>query len=655
MTTCSRRGFLRTLAGGMAGLSSHVASKALGAAAPAKRKPNIVFFLVDDMGWMDTTVNGSRYYETPNMERLAKQSMVFTNAYAANPLCSPTRASILTGKYPARLGFTTPGGHLPPLPPGTPLLPDKAPPSQKMILPISRRHLPPEEYTIAEALRDAGYRTGHFGKWHLGLNPEHWPNRQGFDVKFHGAPDPGPPSYHSPYGFKAGNATDGPEGEYIADRLTDEAIRFIEADRDKPFLLHLWHYSVHGPWGHKEEITKRFARKKDPRGKQANPIMASMLKSMDDSLGRILDKLDTLKLTDNTVFIVFSDNGGNVHSNTDTDGKAAKIKEGHPKWPMIRSWRKYAGVQAPTNNAPLRGGKAMIYEGGVRVPMMVRWPGMVKAGSKCSELVSSIDFYPTMLAAAGAAPRKDHLVDGESLLPLLKQTDGWRREAIFCHFPHGMGDRAPASTSVRKGDWKLIRVYVTGAKFSDPFELYNLADDIGETTNLAAKHPEKVRELDALIERFLKDTGAVVPKPNPAYQPPAPTLGGWQPKVDGAAAIKDGALHVDSKTRPNLVTKDVPGAKGTLIVTLRMRSTGGQNAVVYWATPRERNFARERRVEINPPHDGEWHEHEAKFTIAAPLTGLRFDPSLIGCKAEIDWIRLCRQDGSVLKAWEFAK
>ena len=279
--------------------AARLAGPSVAQAAAAKPRPNIVFFLVDDMGWMDCTVYGSRYYDTPNMERLAHRSMMFTDAYAANPLCSPTRASILTGKHPARLGITTPVCHLPPLP-DQPLLAETGPPHRKMIIPRSRRFLPPGEYTIAEALRDAGYKTAHIGKWHLGIRPEHWPEAQGFDVSFHGAPDPGPRSYFSPYQFPTGTVTDGPKGEYITDRVTDEALSFLRANRDRPFLIHLWHYAVHGPWGHKEEITKRYAGKKDPRGKQDNPIMASMLKSVDESLGRVLDELDRLGVADNT-------------------------------------------------------------------------------------------------------------------------------------------------------------------------------------------------------------------------------------------------------------------------------------------------------------------------------------------------------------------
>lgn len=609
----------------------------------AQRRPNIVFFLVDDMGWMDSTVYGSRYYETPNMERLAERGMRFTDAYAANPLCSPTRASILTGKYPARLEITTPAGHLPPLP-DKPLLEDKLPPHHKTIFPRSRRFLPPGEFTIAEALRKAGYKTAHIGKWHLGVLPKHWPEAQGFELSFHGAPDPGPRSYFSPYQFPAGTVTDGPEGEYITDRVTDEALAFIEANKDRPFLLHLWHYAVHGPWGHKEEITRRFVGKKDPRGKQGNPIMASMLKSVDESLGRLLDKLDELRIADNTVIVFFSDNGGNVHSNTPGDRKRAP--KGSRRWKLLQDWRRWAGDRPPTNNAPLRGGKAMIFEGGVREPMMVCWPGVVEPGSRCAEVVSSIDFYPTLLEIAGARPKPGQVVDGVSLMPLLTGKGKLDREAVFCHFPHGMGGKTPPATSVRKGPWKLIRSYETSPEFPDRYMLFHLEKDIGETNNLAAKMPERVEELDALISKFLDDTGALVPKPNPAYMP-------WAPSHLTTAKQGDGFLEITSDRRPHIHTREVRGIRGRITVRFRMRSDKGQGARVYWATTVHPQFSRERFKTFEPRRDGAWHEYAVEVQLEGPATGLRIDPSIEAGRASFDWIRVETPDGAVLRQWDF--
>jgi len=590
-------------------------------------KPNIVFFLVDDMGWMDSTVYGSRYYDTPNMDRLARRSMKFTDAYAANPLCSPTRASIMTGKYPARLRITTPAGHLPPLT-DEPLLASEASPRQKMILPRSRRFLPSEEYTIAEALRDAGYRTGFAGKWHLGLNPEHWPEQQGFEFSFHGAPDPGPRSYFSPYKFRAGTVTDGPEGEYITDRVTDEALAYIEKNRRHPFFLCLWHYAVHGPWGHKEDITQRYAGKQDPRGKQNNPIMASMLWSMDESLGRVMDKLDELGLSGETILIFFSDNGGNVHSRIGPD------------------------LLPPTNNYPLRGGKAMIYEGGVREPMLVCWPGVVEPGSVCAEVVSSVDFYPTILQMAGIEPKEGQILDGESIVPLLKQEGRLRRDAIYCHFPHGTGQLNAPATSVRKGPWKLIRFYQTGGNYPNEYELYNLEEDLGETNNLAGQMPERVRQLDALIDEFLRRTDALVPIPNPAYDPKAAALGRWVAR-GCQVAVADGVAHLRCTGKSPFVAISGLKFRGPTGVAFRAKSTAGGPAKIQWRTVGQRQFPAGQIVPFDLPADGQWHELEIKLPVNGTLLHLRLYPATKPGQVDIDWIRLSGKDGAVQQSWEF--
>lgn len=485
------------------------------------KRPNVIVFLVDDMGWMDSGVYGSRYYETPNIDALAARGMLFTNAYSANPLCSPTRASILTGKYPARHGITTASGHQPPHDPGEPLIADTAPPTQAFITPRSRNYLDPSEYTLAEAFRDAGYRTAHIGKWHLGLTEPHWPEQQGFEFAFHGKPDPGPgSSYFAPYQFRAYRSfEDGPPGEYIVDRVTDEAINFIQArvygndSGTRPFYLSVWQYGVHGPWGHKEEYTREFAKKKDPTGRQGNPIMASMLRSVDQSVGRIVAELDRLKLADNTIFLFTSDNGGNVHSNLPGD-KREKNTE------AIKDWRKWAGNLPPTNNSPLRGGKSMLYEGGIRVPLIVAWPGKIAAGTRTETIACSIDFYPTLMELTGVSPKQKTKFDGISLAPVLLGKGEVARDTIFNYFPHG-GPTKPPGAVVRQGDFKLIRWFETSRQFPQKHELYNLREDIGETKNLAAQMPEKVKQLDALIDQFLRDTEALAPRPNPAYDPNA--------------------------------------------------------------------------------------------------------------------------------------
>ncbi len=641
----SRRTFLRTAA------ASALAAPFL-ARGQAARRPNVIFFLVDDLGWMDCGAFGSRYYETPHIDRLAARGMLFTDAYSASPLCSPTRGSIVTGQHPARLGITTAAGHQPPEPPDASRYPAQAAPNTPVLLPASLRFLEPSQVTIAERFREAGYRTAHIGKWHLGLNPEHWPEAQGFEVSFHGAPDPGPPSYHSPYGFKAGTVTDGPEGEYITDRLTDEALKFIAADDDRPFLLHLWQYGVHGPWGHKAAYTQEFVGKDDPRGAQANPIMASMLKSVDESLGRVMAKLDELGLADDTVIIFFSDNGGNVHSNTETDRRTVDLKPTNPNYARIQDWRKYAGFQPPTNNAPLRKGKSWLYEGGVRVPLIVSWPGRVAAGSQCHEPVQSVDFYPTLLQLAGLPPTPDHPLDGVSLMPLLRQDGDLDRETLFWYFPHG-GPTQPPGVSVRQGDWKLIRWYLTSPDFPRRHELYNLAEDISEKTDLASQMPDKVAELDALLERFLKDTKAVVPIPNPAYQPAPPNLQGWQAFADTTAALGPPLRLVATGKRTQMMQRDVPEASGELVLKFRITAAAGQGGIVYWTDPAHAAFNKDMRSDFTLQADGEWHEYAAPFRCEGRLTGLRFDASVVPTTVQVAWIRLCQADGTVLREWGF--
>jgi arylsulfatase A-like enzyme len=495
-----------------------ITSPVLTAATSAARKPNVVVFLVDDMGWVDCGVYGSKYYETPNIDRFAQRALRFTDAYAT-PLCSPTRASLLTGKYTARHGVTSATGHQPPQPPAYSFLADSAPANRPVITPDSKNYLDPSEYTLAEALRDAGWRTAHIGKWHIGLTEPHWPEKHGFEHAVHAHPDPGPPSYFSPYGFREHQSyPDGPPGEYITDRLTDEAIAFIEGHRDRPFFLDLWHHGVHGPWGHKEEYTKYFAAKKDPTGRQGNPIMASMLKSVDESFGRILATLDRLGLTDNTIVIFNSDNGGNTHSNTPDDRKnKSEGKQGKLARERAKDWPKWAGVRPPTNNSPLRDGKATLYEGGVRVPLMWSWPGMITPGTVTPEVVGAIDLYPTLLDALAVTPNPAQTIDGVSYAAVLKSGAKLKRAAYFNYFPHG-GPAKPPGVTVRAGDWKLIRWFETGPSYPDKFELYNLREDLGESRNLAMQMPAKVKELDAMLDQFLKDTGATFPKPNPAYR-----------------------------------------------------------------------------------------------------------------------------------------
>lgn len=536
------------------------------AADAVARKPNVVLFLVDDMGWMDCGAYGSSYYKTPHIDAFARQAMRFTDAYAM-PLCSPTRASILSGQYSSRHGITSAVGHTKPV---KAALQKQAPADSALLMPESGSYLEPDQYTLAEALRDAGYRTAHIGKWHLGLTPPHWPEAQGFDVAFHCHPDAGPPGgYFSPYGVLppgserpagtnarhvVGTITDGPDGEYIVDRQAAEAERFIEESKDRPFFLNLWCYGVHGPWGHKRDSTAEFARSGDPRGVQGNPIMASMLQSVDECFGRILAKLDVLGLTDDTIVIFTSDNGGNVHSNSG-DGPKGRKREANDA--MLSDWRRWAGDRPPTCNAPLRDGKGRLYEGGVRVPLMVRWPRTIAADATSAAVVGCIDIYPTVLDLAGLPVPERQKIDGVSCAPVLRGTGTLERDAYFIWFPHVV-----PGVSVRQGDWKLIRRFTERpGDYEGVHELFNLAEDLGETKNLAADLPDTVRSLDALIDGFVRDTGALYPLPNPAFTRRAATA---------AADVSDrGASAVETIEFADLVdatrkgpAADANGARG---------------------------------------------------------------------------------------------
>ncbi len=448
--------------------------------AAAPRKPNVVMFLIDDLGWRDIGANGSTYYQTPNIDRLAREGVRFTDAYAACAVCSPTRAAVLTGKYPARLLLTD-------------WLPDGRWPS-KARLRSGRfvRELPLEEVTIAEALREAGYRTASIGKWHLGAEPFSLPEHHGFDVNVGGNAHGAPGDFFFPY---AGNWAipttdlrvrwnvfpDGKPGEYLTDRLTDEAVKFIRENRERPFFLYLPHYAVHTPLQAKPELVAKYEKIPEAQ-RQGKPVYAAMVESMDESIGRVMATLRELGLEQDTMVIFTSDNGGFYNA---------------------------------TSNAPLRANKGAYYEGGIRVPLIVKWPGVAKAGHVSSEPVTSTDFYPTCLAAAGLPPRPNQHMDGRNLQPLLAGGATLGRPAIFWHFPHyNDHPHSVPSGVIRQGPWKLIETF-------DPegLELYNLADDLGEQRNLAATQPARVAELKRALDAWRVEVGAEMMRPNPDHDP----------------------------------------------------------------------------------------------------------------------------------------
>jgi arylsulfatase A-like enzyme len=432
------------------------------------RPPNIVHILIDDMGWTDLTCTGSDLFETPNIDRLAAQGLKFDNAYSACTVCSPTRAATMTGRYPARLHVTD-------------WIHGSKRPKARLQIPEWTEYLPDAEVTLAEALKPAGYVSAIVGKWHLGDGPEHDPRRQGFDINIAGFGAGSTPSHFSPY--KIPTLEDGPEGEYLTDRLTAEACRFITANRDRPFFLYLPHYTVHTPIQAKPELIEKYRKKIKPGMRHINPVYAAMIESLDEGVGRLLSTLDAEGVADQTIIVFTSDNGGLMEPG------------------------------ASTVNAPLRVGKGSAYEGGVRVPLLVRWPGVTPAGSVCHEPVMSIDFFPTYLEAAGVAHREG--IDGRSLVPLLHDPAArLDRALLYWHYPHYHPGGATPYGAIRARDWKLIEFYE-----DDHVELYNLADDLGETRDLARSMPDKAAALRRQLHDWRQSVAAQMPTPNPDYDP----------------------------------------------------------------------------------------------------------------------------------------
>ncbi|MCH2593303.1 MAG: sulfatase [Pedosphaera sp.] len=454
------------------------------------KQTNFLFFLVDDMGWADIGANGSKFHETPNIDRLAKSGMRFTQGYAAGSVCSPTRASIMTGRHPVRVDITD-------------WIPGQSNRKTNPLLhPDDLSHLPLAEVTIAEALKEHGYQTFFAGKWHLG-NKGQWPTDQGFDINIGGHHRGSPPGgYYSPWSNPALKAKQ--PGEYLTERLTDESVKFLEErDKTSPFLLYLSYYNIHTPIQaykkhidhYKAKAAKAFqdVTPTEPehdginRTRQDNPALASMVAAVDDSVGVLLDKLTELKLDKNTVVIFFSDNGG----------------------------LSTLGRPGPGCNLPLRAGKGWLYEGGVREPTIIRAPDVTQPNSVSHKPMVSMDFFPTMLDLAGLPLQPKLHVDGQSLLPHLKGDDSGQR-TFYWHYPHYHGSTWKPGASIRDGDWKLIEFY-----HYKNFELYNLADDPGERQNLAKAKPTKAKLMRAKLLAWQKQMQAKMPVPNPDYDPNA--------------------------------------------------------------------------------------------------------------------------------------
>lgn len=447
------------------------------------RPPNVIFILADDLGYADLGCYGSKYYETPNIDRLASEGMRFTDGYACGPTCQPTRAALLSGQYGPRTGIYTTGSI------------DLFDWSSRPLRPVPNvTDLPLDRKTIAEMLQGGGYATAIFGKWHLGDEGGYLPQERGFEDAV--------TTLGGYYNFRTQPPAEIPPGTYLTDYLTDRAVEYIRREHERPFFLYLPHLAVHPPYEAKPELEAHF-RKKMPSNGQDDPVYAAMISSLDESVGRILKVLSETGLEQETLVILSSDNGGSG---------------GYEREGVLK-------LDEATTNGPLRGGEGMLYEGGIRVPYIFRWPGKIAAGSHCDAAITSVDLYPTLLSIAGVStPRQ--VLDGENYLPLLANGGNGtlHRDAIYWHFPGYLGAggntwRAKPAGAIRAGDWKLLEFFE-----DNRLELYNLREDIGEQHNLAEKEPGRARELRERLVQWRHEVGARMPTRNPDRQAP------WEPK-----------------------------------------------------------------------------------------------------------------------------
>lgn len=453
---------------------SAMALTAFASTAQTQKQPNIVFVLIDDMGWKDLSCYGSDYHQTPHIDHLANDAVRFTNGYSACTVSSPSRAAIMTGKYPAKTHITD-------------WIEGYRMPHAKLQIPDWTMFLPLEETTMAEVFKSAGYSTAHIGKWHLGEDEKYWPENQGFDINIAGWRR-GQPNldkknktngYFAPYGNP--RLKDGPDGEYLTERLADEACTYIEKSRNKPFFLNLWFYNVHTPLQAKQDKINKYKAIVDSTKLQMNPTYAAMVEHVDDAVGKVVAKLKEEGLYDNTIIIFTSDNGGLI-------GK---------------------GKNKVTNNYPLRNGKGHIYEGGVRVPLIIKSVGKSQMNKVCDTPVISIDFLPTLIdiASVKVKPTIRKGFDGVSLKSLIEGTaTDLSRKSIFWHYPHYHSEGATPYSAVRMGDWKLIHIMETNS-----YELYNIKNDLSETTNLFKTQPKVAQKLTLELEKFKKQTAAQMP------------------------------------------------------------------------------------------------------------------------------------------------
>jgi arylsulfatase A-like enzyme len=611
------------------------------------KKTNVIFILADDLGWSDTELYGTtKYYKTPNINRLAERGMLFTRAYANSPFCSPTRASIMTGQTPLRHGSTMPEHHSytehklrAKESPG-------APAYQKATAPSTANRLDTAWPTLAKLIKAKGYATGHFGKWHLGMEP-YSPLEHGFDVDIPHTPRPGPNRVYVG-NWEYPNLKARHPKENIEDRMAEEAVNWMKTVKDQPFYMNYWAFSVHGPWDGHEHLVEHYKKTLDPNDEQRAPTYAAMVHTFDDAVGRLLDAVDELGIADHTAFVFTSDNGGNMYNLID-------------------------GGVPPTSNRPLRGGKGNEWDGGVRVPTAVVWPGVTEKGTRTEEVVQSCDFYPTILSLLDIPLPATWPVDGADITPAL-EGGTMDRDGVFIYFPHatvGIPDWLPPSIVLVSGDWKLTRLFHQGEAGEDELILSNFNDDPGEAENLVSKYPNKAQHLNRLIDEYLQSVdekalplrnpnfriNKYVPEnrgvPLPDWKTPEGGVEGWLEGGSATLEKKIGyALLESTGTDPNLVSREIywktPLRGGPFKVLFAMKSTSEGLGEIYY----QHTFNPKHTVEFAVKHDGLSHE----YVVDVPdpvIAGFRIDPGTAPGRFEFSYIRFEDAAGNVVKEWRF--
>ena len=665
--------------------------------ASAENPKNIVLILADDLGWADTSLFGkTTLYETPNIQRLASRGMTFSQAYAS-PICSPTRASIMTGQNPARHGMTAPAAHLA-QEIFNAVVNESGPPHQKSTNVRSSTRLDPDLPMLSELLLKAGYETAHFGKWHLGREP-HSPIERGFSIDLPHWWGPGPKtSYLAPWGYENPDFIEGFPGEHIEDRMANEALNWLSnRDKSKPFYLNYWQFSVHAPFGAKPELIEKYRKKLGssviPQTRSAvknrllsshepltnlpqqSPTYAAMVHSLDDAVGKLLDKLDSEGLTQDTIIIFYSDNGGNIHCGLEE---------------IAINGDTY--ITPITSNHPLRGGKGSIYEGGIRVPAVIAWPGVTQPGTTSNVRIQSTDLYPTILKMLSVDRPTDHQIDGVDFTRALKG-EAMEREPMFTLVPsHGATPHwLPPSISVHHGKWKLIRTFYHGKNQAHEYRLFNLETDIGEMQNLAATHPEIVDKLDLLITDYIRSTNVVVPRPNPKFdesvfnaqsigvqpgglkmprefirdQAPKKQLGGtslidsekmlgWTIR-GGSASITHEALQIKAESKQALLINSAINVDVADALRIRIKTSKPITASLQWRVAGQERFPDTGQQVSLDLKGGQWEEISVDLPINEKIIHFRFLLPKTNQAIEVDWIELLVNGNKnyLGKRWDF--